>query len=262
MTQTIILWRRKATVSSDEACTTITSYSLPRYIPAPYEPQNSSGSGTALVYVPSLQSMCIRQLAAFPEQVFTLGNISLPYRPPHSQGDYDLLRELIPNFSHASQDERFLKYVDPRLWATLVQVYTGLPAVFRVYNLPLSDPHVPLLQQIPSNSRFALVTVLNLRGCDEVDDHTILQLRDLHGLAALDLSATALSSWGISRLSKTLSHVPSESADIGRRLSGPWELRILHLRDCMNIKDDVYESLQCFPLLSVIGAHVLAFYCE
>ncbi|KAI0341672.1 hypothetical protein BDW22DRAFT_259731 [Trametopsis cervina] len=254
MSRPIVLWRKKATISSDEACTTITSYSLPRYIPGLYESQESIEDTNLLVYVPSLQSLCIRQLIPFPDQIYTLGNVHLTYEPPQASGDYDLLRELVPGFSYAynAKDAGFLQYLDPRLWAVLVQLYTGLPETFRVHKLPLSDIYLPLLQQIPSTDRFALVTTLNLRGCSEVDDDTILELRDLHGLGALDLGATAITSWGMHRLAKTLARKPDEQ-DAVRRLSGPWALRVITLRDCMNVKNDVYESLQQFPLLSVIG---------
>ena len=82
---------------------------------------------------------------------------------------------------------------------------------------------------------------------------TISELRDMHCLTALDVGKTALSSWGVSRLAKSLIRKPAE--DIVRRISGPWTLRILCLRDCMNIDDDVYHGLVLFPLLSVVGEY-------
>lgn len=259
MSRSITLWKRNTTVSSDEACTTITSYSLPKYIPGPYEHKQRTTEDAPLVFIPSLQSLCIRQLAAFPDQIHTLNDISLPYEPPASPGDYDILQELIPDYSYFSESQdngAFLNYVDPRLWAVLVQVYTGLPDVFRSYTLPLSDIHLSLLQQIPSTPRFALVTTLDLHHCSQIDDDTIVELRDLHGLAALDVGATALGSWGVSKLSKTLRLTSDTEVDISRRLNGPWGLRTLCLRDCLNVNDDVCESLRRFPLLSVIGTRI------
>jgi hypothetical protein len=249
----IVLWRRKPTISSDEACTTITAYALPRYVTGPYQAHNVVEDRQRTDYVPSLRSLCIRHLVAFPEQLYTLGEFKFPYEAPESPEQHDILRELIPEFSYMSeaQDRTFIKNVDPRLWAVVIQLYSGLPEVFHSYTLPLSDVHVPLLQQIPSTDRFALVTILILRGCEEVDDQTVVELRDMHGIAALDVSRTALSSWGISRLSKTLTRRAFEDAN--RQLNGPWALRILRLQDCMNIDDDVYQSLLLFPLLSVVG---------
>ncbi|KAI0093657.1 hypothetical protein BDY19DRAFT_265859 [Irpex rosettiformis] len=254
MNKSITLWRRNVKVSTDDACTTIASYSLPGYVPGPYEQQKSLGTRGPLNYIPSLQSLCIRQLIPFPDQIYTMGIFSLPYEPPETRGDYDILHELIPEFWYVLQtrDNSFLKCVDPRLWAVVVQVYTGLPEVFRTYNIPLSDLHVPLLQQIPSTSRFSLVTILSLYGCEHVDDNTVVELRDMHGLAGLNVGGTALSSWGLSRFSKLLRHADLQDQNYGRRLVGPWELRILSLRNCMNVDDDVYKNLKLFPLLSVV----------
>ena len=255
MSKPITLQRRNVKVSYDEACTTIASYSLSRHIPGPYDSQKLQDDTRPLTYIPSLQSLCIRQLIPFPEQIHAVGVFSLPYEATQTPQDRDILRELIPEFLYARQtrDTSFLKYVDPRLWAVLVQVYTGLPEVFRTYNIPLSDIHVPILQQIPPTPRFSLVTVLSLEACGEVDDNTIIEFRDLHGLAALNLGGTALSSWGVSRFSKLLRHADDQAYNDGRRLLGPWELRILSLRNCMNVDDDVYKSLKLFPLLSIVG---------
>ncbi|CAL1704766.1 unnamed protein product [Somion occarium] len=177
----------------------------------------------------------------------SIGPARIHYEPPASPSDYDLVRSLVPAFSHEDpKSTNFLANVDPRLWAVIIQTVSPLPEAFRTYTLPLSDIHAPLLQQIPSTPDFALLTVLELRGREEVDDQTVVQLGDLHNLAAVDLSLTVLTSWGIKTLSKTL----LTSEDTGKR-RGPWGLRIIHLRDCMKIDDSIFDCLPKFPLLSV-----------
>lgn len=254
MSNPITLWRRKATVTSDEAGTAITNYALPRFVSGPYEDQEKARCEEKITYIPSLKSICIRKLVDFPDQVPTLGSIHLPYEAPKCSGDYDSLRELIPFYGQGQnqRNDNFLKLVDPRLWAVIVQIHSGLPDDFRTYNLPLSDIHMPILQQIPQTSRFSLVTVLELCSCNELDDDSIVELRELRVLGALDLCATAVSSFGIGRLSKTLVRSPDEE-HAEQRLIGPWRIRVLYLKDCMNIDDDVYRSLNDFPVLSVVG---------
>lgn len=255
----IILWAPKADISSDEACTTIRSYTLPTYIPGPYEAQQKSSENERLVYIPSLQSICIRKLVEFPDQL-ELGPVQLTYKPPNSPAAPDILHELIPwyNSSPLSPDAGFLTHVDPRLWAVLVQLYDGLPGAFRSYTLPLSDVHMPLLQQIPSTSWFGLVTTVQLRGCCEVNDDTIAELRLMHGLSALDVGQTMLSAWGVQRLSKTLGRGTLDYSNRKRRLTGLWGLRWLCLRDCTRVKDEVFKSFEAFPLLSVVGMSICA----
>ncbi|PSR76063.1 hypothetical protein PHLCEN_2v8725 [Hermanssonia centrifuga] len=249
MSKNITLWVPRRTTSADE---TILKYSFPHpYVPGPYE--RSDTNDGPLSYVPSLQSMCIHRLLEFPDQVHGLGHTRILYEPPASAEGYDILKELIPTSSREFEGDNnyLLDVVDPRLWAVLVQIFTQLPESFRTYVIPLSDIHIPLLQGIPSTPYFALITVLELSGCKELNDETIVQLRYLHGLGALDLSMTTVSSWGIKILAKTLSKNPDLD-----RLDGPWKLRILSLRNCMNVKDLAVGSLVNFPLLSVVGQSV------
>ncbi|THH01418.1 hypothetical protein EW026_g1262 [Hermanssonia centrifuga] len=246
MSKNITLWVPRRTTSADE---TILKYSFPHpYVPGPYE--RSDTHDGPLSYVPSLQSMCIHRLLEFPDQVHGLGPTRILYEPPATAEGYDILKELIPTSSREFEGDNnyLLDVVDPRLWAVLVQIFTQLPESFRTYVIPLSDIHIPLLQEIPSTPYFALITVLKLSGCEELNDETIVQLRYLHGLGALDLSMTTVSSWGIKILAKTLSKNPDLD-----RLDGPWKLRILSLRNCMNVKDSAVGSLVNFPLLSVVG---------
>lgn len=125
---------------------------------------------------------------------------------------------------------------DPRLWAVLVQVYADLP--FRVYSLALDDIHIPLLQQIPCSVQFSLVTVLE---CNNFTDYSVSQLRHLHTLTALDISGANITSDAVQNLAPTL-----------QPIKGPWHLRILSLRNCRKVNNQVYEHLDAFPLLSVV----------
>lgn len=256
MSKPITLWQPNRVVTSDEACTTILKYSCsaPRQTAPPYEIAQTLQAPAA--YLPSLKSMCISTLMQYPNQLHVLGSTRLIYEPPEEAGDYDLLQELIPAYTDDCElsDAQLLRLVDPRLWATLIQIYRDLPDMFHVYNVPLSDPHVPLLQEIPSTSNFCLVTVLDLCGCGEITDETVLPLRELHNLTALNLSATAVGSWGIRKLAKSLVKRNADDADADTRpLAGPWGLRVLHLNRCSKVRDDVYASLAQFPLLCVVG---------
>ncbi|KAF7792989.1 hypothetical protein EIP86_004094 [Pleurotus ostreatoroseus] len=186
-----------------------------------------------------------------------MGSTQLLYEPPETPGDRDLLRELIPDYP-SSPDKKgherftFLETVDPRLWAVLIQVYAGLPETLRTYDLPLADRHLPLLQQIPSTSDFSLVTIVELRACPDLNDQSIIRLRDLHSLGALDISETKVTSWGIKSFAKTMVKNDSYASSDIRHLAGPWKLRILSLHSCKQIDDGVFEGLRRFPLLSVI----------
>ena len=263
MSYRISLWNPKTTSTSYDAGTTVFKYSLPSAsAPAPYETLGSDASTERLAYVPSLQSICLKKLAEFPDQVHVLGPTRLHYEPPTSRQHKDILREVIPNYPYPDELkpdfpwDALLETVDPRLWAVLAQVYTNLPRVLRTYTLPLTDGHLPILQQIPSTPDFALVTVVDLRECRELTDATLPRLRALQSLAALDVSGnTQLSSWGINTFAKTLT--TDETYPV-RRLKGPWQLRVLCLRNCRNIDEKVFEGLCKFPLLSVIGSSVLA----
>ncbi|KAG5642189.1 hypothetical protein DXG03_003427 [Asterophora parasitica] len=177
--------------------------------------------------VPSLSALCLLLLAEFPDAVHQLpARLSLAAAPP----------DVLPTGPRPA---------DPRLWATLAQVYAGLPAHWHAYPLPLADAHVPLLQRIPHTPRFSLLTLLDLPACPHLTDASIPALSQLHSLVALDASATSLTSYAVKALAGTM----VVDAD-GRR--GPWPLRVLRLRYCTSIDDDVYHHLPKFPLLSVI----------
>ena len=137
--------------------------------------------------------------------------------------------------------------MDPRFWVTVVQIYDNLPASMRTHSLPLLDSHVPLLQQIPSNPLFSLITVLDLPQCPQIEDKNIHSLARLHNLVALDISATTVSSSGIKILADTLQWVDGSTE---RR--GPWLLRILRLRNCFRVNTSIDPHLLKFPLLSVL----------
>ncbi|KAJ3484005.1 hypothetical protein NLI96_g5930 [Meripilus lineatus] len=238
----------------------------------------TSNLAQSLSYIPSLKSLCIRKLLPYPHQISLLGNFRLHYEVPRSVGDYDLLRSLMPFFRHEhelapsdykpssvmdAQIEEHKAYciavgllrTDPRLWATLIQLLDFVPPQLQVYSIPRYDPYLPLLQQIPSTPDFSLVAVLDLSGQEAVTNDTVRDLGSLHNLGALDLSRTSVTALGITRLSKVLSYYEEDDRENEkkRRTSGPWGLRVLYLKDCMSLEEDVLEPLTKFPLLSVIG---------
>jgi hypothetical protein len=252
-TRPIVLHPLKNIESFDDAGITVIKSILPDTtpIPAPYE---SLGLHPTPSYVPSLAYFAIRRLIEYPEAVHLFGGPCLRYQPPSSPQSFDIVRALIPSAFHVRDDEECLCLctVDPRLWALLVQVYYNLPNVFRRFILPLSDKHLPLLNQIPSSHNFTIITVLELPKCSSLTDDTISELKPLHGLCALDVSETALTSHGVQRFSWTLSTTALEHVEpmINR---GPWGLRILRLRNCKDIDDSVFSAIVNFPLLCVIG---------
>ncbi|KZT11358.1 uncharacterized protein LAESUDRAFT_692112 [Laetiporus sulphureus 93-53] len=253
MSKPIVLWHPQAILSSDDACTTILKYALPTTSSAAAPYHSAFTAGRPLSYVPPLTYFCIQKVLDFPDQVHALGRARLSYRAAGSPDVYDPLRALIPEYRDNKSFD--LTRVDPRLWSLIVQLYYGVPDAFRHYVLPLSDEHLPLLQRIPSTPEFALLTVLELPCCAELTDDNVIELKALHGLCAFDASGTALSAWGIKRLSKTLTFAEDEeqgddSSATARR--GPWGLRILGLRHCMSIKSDVFDCLTNFPLLCVV----------
>ncbi|KAI0065347.1 hypothetical protein BV25DRAFT_1671610 [Artomyces pyxidatus] len=260
MSRSIILWRNHREQSTDDAGTSITSSVLapPIYFtPGPYEESDSATTqGGALRYVPSLSYFCIKILTESPEQVHPFGAPRLVYQPPASPEDYDILRALIPSY-YPSLNGNFgingfkIGQVDPRLWAVLIQLFVGLPDVFSTYLIALSDKHLPLLQHIPATTHFSLLTVVDLHGSPHLTDDTILELRALHGLVALDASETTLTAQGIRRLSGTLLWTDDGEID-SRRRRGPWQLRILRLRNCRKVGNLVLEHLEAFPLLTVV----------
>ncbi|OCH95552.1 hypothetical protein OBBRIDRAFT_745256 [Obba rivulosa] len=256
MSKPILLWWRRPELTSDDACTHIIKYTLPTPpAPAPYETAPLQDM-SQLRYVPSLAYFCIQKLLPYPDQMHVIGSTRLDYRPSDSPGAFDLLRALIPSYGGANSMPLDLSQVDPRLWALLVQLYRGLPETFRTYTLPLSDRHLPLLQQIPQTPDFALITVVELPGCHELNDESIVELRALHSLSALDASTTMLTAWGLRNFSKTLAFTENEeqeSASPARARTGPWGLRILRLRNCFYMKNEgLLETLAKFPLLSAV----------
>lgn len=219
--------------------------------PGPYEATQRH----QLRYIPSLVSYCLR--AAPSDFLYALKRPQVPYEAPQSPQDYDILRDLIPSDSYA-RNSFDLSKVDPRLWANVIQFLSNLPLDLRVYTIALADKHLPMLQTIPATSDFSLLTVLNLAECEHLDDDTVLSLRELHGLCALDASRTHLSAHGVGRLAGTLRWCdPQDERDIddgrGNDRRGPWGLRILWLYGCQRIGHDVFKHLRKFPLLSVVG---------
>ncbi|KAJ7172484.1 hypothetical protein C8R46DRAFT_1086111 [Mycena filopes] len=222
--------------------------SVEKYIhPAPYipGPYTHIPWPTTLPYVPSLSWFCLIKLAQVaPDEVSTLIDMRRNYQPPRSDEAYDLLRALIPALS----SELDWATVDPRLWATIIQVYDNLPPNFGVYEIPLSDVHLPMLQNIQCSPHFSLLTILELPGCRELSDATIVNLKHLHSLGAFDASSTSLSSHGLKVLAGTVLR-----SDEDQKCKGPWGLRILRLRHCRNVADDKTSAhLSHFPLLSIL----------
>ncbi|KAJ7940648.1 hypothetical protein B0H13DRAFT_2260784, partial [Mycena leptocephala] len=216
----------------------------PPYIPGPY---TRTPPASTLPYVPSLAWFCLRKLAqleAGPDQISAIVDVRLHYQPPASKATYDLLHALIPSLSLPEFD---WASVDPRLWITIVQIYDNLPLLFQSYQIPLADKHLPLLQRVKSTTDFSLVTILELPGCRELSDTTIVNLKHLHTLIALDATATDLSAYGLKVLSGT---VLRSDEDQTRR--GPWGLRILRLRNCRRIDDKLFSHLSPFLLLSIL----------
>ncbi|KAI0780978.1 hypothetical protein BD413DRAFT_464646 [Trametes elegans] len=251
----IVLHRPRQQLASDDACTTIVKYELhpaPSTIRPPY--QSPHDPDLRLRYVPPLTYFCINALAQYPDELRALGPARLRYQAARSRDQFDILAAFIPTYCPFSSDmDSFdLRIVDPRLWAVLIQVFESLPPAFRQYTLPLSDVHLPLLQTIPNTKHFSLLTVLSISRCRELTDDNVMELRHLHTLAALNASVTALGTWGVRRLAQSLVWSEAEPGRPAER-RGPWGLRILDLRDCINVNDQVYHWLRRFPLLSVVG---------
>ncbi|THU95600.1 hypothetical protein K435DRAFT_608230, partial [Dendrothele bispora CBS 962.96] len=215
----------------------------PPYIPGSYEDCASSESRKKFYYVPPPAYFYIRKLAPYPDQIHHLHPFTLEYTSPELEDPtkFDMLKALFPS--------RSLSCIDPRLWATLVQIYPStLPDWLHVYDIPLSDIHVPLLQTITPTSTCSIVTVLDLPGCPELDDDTILVLKALTGLVALDASMTSLTSWGVSQLALCC----RTEGEISSR-KGPWALRILRLTGSKGIDFRVFKDLYRFKGLCVLG---------
>lgn len=263
----IVLWNKSSNNVVDDGGVNIKKTILPPTLPpAPYIDATRESKEKKYHFMPSLVCFCIQSLYQFPDQIHAIGNISLRYQPPPSPFAYDILRVLIPSYDpNDPNDKTFQLYeplppldlteVDPRLWATLIQIYENLPYSFNTYPIPLSDPHLPLLQKIPSTPQFTLITVLELPGCTDLTDNTIVELKALHTLCALDASWTKVTTHGIKVLAGTLLWDDETDGNTGRRSRrGPWGLRILRLRHCWKIDNDIFPHLAKFVLLSVLGA--------
>ncbi|KAG2349919.1 hypothetical protein BDR05DRAFT_994887 [Suillus weaverae] len=244
MSQPIVLWdaKRRATHVFDDAGISITKTVLPPPgPPAPYdmEPKNN------LKTIPPLAYFCIRALTPHADQLH-----HLKHTVPYSR---DVVSALVPPkpaplaVKNKAQPF-FVSIVHPRLLATLGQVMHPLPKQFRDYNIPLSDAHLPLLQQVPSRENFCFVTLLALPDCKEVCDDTIGVIRRLNTLVALDIRGTTVGSYGLTVLARGLSW----SDDELQSRTGCWGLRILSLHSCAKISNEALPILSKFPLLSSI----------
>jgi hypothetical protein len=200
-----------------------------------------------LYHVPSLSYFCIKHLLKTPELVYNYGP-ARPYRSPEFPGGSDIFQSI----PRTPQGNVNLSKVDPRLWAVIVQVYSDLPSGLHIYHTALADKYIPSLQRIPTTEHFSLLTVLELPRCSHLNDDTIVRLTVLHTLCVLDASNTPLSAQGIRRLSGTL-RWGDDGVDIANQRRGPWQLRILSLRNCKKVTDNIYQCLESFMLLAVVG---------
>lgn len=241
----IFLNRAGATQSADDAGVLIMKTKLPNYNPGPYTPQvlpYDLKPRDTLRYVPPLAHFCIKSLL---HNVDLIDMGSMPRIPYHPESHTDFLSGLVPTLDSQTH-EVDLKYLDPRVWGTVIQIYASLPACFATYTLPLSDTHLTRIQAIRSTPYFTLLTVLELSSCPEISDETVGALKPLTNLCVLDLSRTHIGSWGVRQLSMCL-----DGNNLERR--GPWALRVWSLRACVNVDDAVKDALAKFPLLSVVG---------
>jgi len=250
MSRPVVLWDPRQSTASDEAGTTIIRSVLPPVnVPGPYERR---GDAATFHYIPNLSYFAIKRLIEYPDQI-DIGRARIYCPQPSSPSEFNILSSLMPGFGDPESGFS-LRQVDPRLWAVIVQVFTNLPVDLRAYPIPLSDKHLPLLQRIAPTPEFCLITVLEIPGCRELTDDNVLELKELHGLCALDASSTELSGLGVKRLSHTLlrrDEGRSDDRECERR--GPWHLRMLRLKDCRKVNNTVFSALEAFPLLSVVG---------
>jgi hypothetical protein len=246
MDRPIVLWDPPSSNATDDAGISIKRRRLaPLPSPGPYESTHPH-----FYYVPPLTFLCLQKLKQFPDQIHALGKMHLQYR---DTDEFNLLCSLDPKYDPDIMQPN-LSNVDPRLWAVLIQAYSGLPKELQTYRIPLADKHVPLLQHIPNTSCFSLVTVLELPGCAHLTDDTIHELKHLHGLTALDISETPISSDALRKLSATRTW--DECQDGVREKRGPWALRLLRLRNCRNVGNAVGRHLGGFALLCSVGTHL------
>jgi hypothetical protein len=256
MVKPIVLWQSERTLSTNDAGVLIISSTSPPkeyYQPGPYYDEDRPGTKgnrlQPLRPIPPLSYFCIKCLVPFPELIYHYGP-PRPYRPPACPSDPDILQALIPR----NQQGHFnLNKLDPRLWAIVVQVYSDLPRNLRIYRTALSDKYTPLLQHVPAMEHSSLLTILELPGCSHLTDDTIIHLKALHTLCALDASRSSLSVVGIRRFSGTQGWAEEDDIDSPNRRRGPWQLRILRLRNCKRITNAVYQYLESFILLTAVG---------
>lgn len=244
MSAPIKLWNPKSTRGSDDAGVLITKTVLPPNIKREtlYTDSDAVNSSQSLSFVPKLEYFCLKVLSKYPEELHVAGCQKLRYTSKKAKTD--VFRCLFPAWGTSSFS---LSEIEPRLWATVVQLYANVPEILSSYPIALEDAYLPLLQRIPSTDHFAMITVLDLRSCQELTDETIIALKALDHLCALDATDTSLSSRGIKQLSRSLL-----VNDVGEK-RGPWGLRILRLQGCMNLDNDVFSCLSSFPLLCAVG---------
>lgn len=210
--------------------------------PNPYEKNAQAAKATSGSHsIQSLSWYCINALLEYVDQLHILESIRLSYN-----SDRQLLKKFVPSWE---TPDFSLRDIDPRLWALLIQIYTNLPNVLRVYPIALSDSHLTLLQQIPLTENFAMITVLDLKRCKELTDASIVHLKVLHNLCCFNCGGTQISTYGINSFVRTL----ILRVDTAEKKRGPWTLRVLWLRDCVKVDDDIYTVLDELPLLCVIG---------
>lgn len=172
--------------------------------------------------MPSLAVFCIRALVNACEElhVLCLRRLYFPKAKKKQPGkrrllDMAFLRALIKgwgtmNFPACS--------IDPRLWATIIQVYRAPPP-------PEFLPSYPI--------RLILLSSIKYRR---------------HSTSHWLLEKMRVSNKAIDLLSKTL------LLDDEGQMDGPWRLRILCLRACSRIDKHVFHLLKRLPLLYVVGA--------
>ncbi|KAI9446469.1 hypothetical protein H4582DRAFT_1905933 [Lactarius indigo] len=250
MRQPIILWQNERTLSTDDAGSALQG---PTFNPGLTMTKTVDIAGPAgsrrpkpLSHIPSLSYFCIKHLLKIPELVYNYGP-ARPYRSPEFPGGSDILQTL----PHTPQGNVDLNKVDPRLWAVIVQVYSDLPSDLHIYRTALADKYIPSLQLIPTTEHFSLLTVLEIPGCSHLTDDTIVRLAVLHTLCVLDASSTPLTAQGIRRLSRTL-RWGDDGVNTANQRRGPWQLRILSLRNCKQVTDNIYQCLESFILLAVV----------
>jgi hypothetical protein len=98
-----------------------------------------------------------------------------------------------------------------------------------------------------------MITVLDLRDCQQLTDESVLALKSLEQLCAFDASNTPLGTRGIKMLSRSLLF-----GEAGEK-RGPWGLRILRLQRCP-VNSEVFEHVKSFPLLCALGSQHFAIF--